>query len=177
MPQVNDVDQIDNLNVENVKALLAGTPDEPSLDALTVLLIAKKTKQIEDDSSSKLQKISEKQKIVAEFHKHLRAINAATGEKGDLDLKNEPDLKDLLKRANELGADIDPTKEKYTPTERERLVENIRSVVEDHNVEINTGMQEVSRLHDERNQVFQLANMIKKSLQDPKLASIKKISP
>ena len=163
----------DDLNVKSIGEL---PPDsDPSLEHLTLLVIAKKVSQLNSDSAEKLKDVTEKQKVVAELHKHLKAVNKATQESGELDLTNDPELQELLRRANELGADVDPDKTKYSMLERERLVENIRTTIEDLTASINMGLQEVSRFHDERNEVYQLARMIQKSLQEPKQASARAI--
>lgn len=139
-----------------------------SLEALIMLLHTQRIKTLQDTTTNKFQELSQKQKDVAELHKILKAVNTATQEKGDLDLKSKDDLKALLARAQELGVDVDTSKETYNHLERERLVENIRTTVEDLNVENDMLLQEVTRLNNERYESYQMVRTIHKPLHDAK---------
>jgi DNA-binding transcriptional regulator YhcF (GntR family) len=143
-------------------------PNDLSLEALIMLLHTNRIKHLQDTTANKFQELSKKQKEVAELHKILKAANKATQEKGDLDIKGNDELKGLLERAKELGVDVDTSKETYNHLERERLIENIRTTVEDLNVENDMMLQEVTRLNNERYESYQLARTIHKPLHDAK---------
>jgi hypothetical protein len=143
-------------------------PNDLSLEALIMLLHTNRIKHLQDTTANKFQELSKKQKEVAELHKILKAVNKATQEKGDLDIKGNDELKALLEKAKELGVDVDTSKETYNHLERERLVENIRTTVEDLNVENDMMLQEVTRLNNERYESYQMARTILKPLHDSK---------
>ncbi len=141
-------------------------PNNLSLEALILLVNAQRIKQLQETTTKKFQDLSQKQKDVAELHKILKAVNAATQEKGELDLTGNADLIALLQRAEEHGVNVDTTKLKYNNLERDRLVENIRTTVEDFNVENDMMLQEITRLNNERYESWQMARTILKPLHD-----------
>lgn len=145
-------------------------PNNLSIEALILLINTERIKNLQETTTKKFEELSKKQKDVAELHKILKAINAATKEKGELSLKGNADLKALLEKAKELGVNLDTGKESYNSLERERLVENIRTTVEDLNVENDMMLQEISRLNNERYESYQMARTILKPLYDAKMS-------
>ena len=164
---ISPVEDIINSNIE---AGNAGDPNNLSLESLILLINTQRIKQLQETTTKKFEELSQKQKDVAELHKILKAINAATKEKGELDITGDADLIALLERAEELGVDVDVTKLTYNNLERERLVENIRTTVEDFNVENDMMLQEVTRLNNERYESYQMARTILKPLYDAKMS-------
>lgn len=148
-------------------------PNNLSIEALILLINTERIKQLQETTTKKFEELSKKQKDVAELHKILKAINAATKEKGELNLKGNADLKALLEKAKELGVNLDTGKENYNTLERERLVENIRTTVEDLNVENDMMLQEISRLNNERYESYQMARTILKPLYEAKMSHIR----
>lgn len=148
-------------------------PNNLSIEALILLINTERIKNLQETTTKKFEELSKKQKEVAELHKILKAINAATKEKGELNLKGNAELKTLLERAKELGVDLDSGKESYNTLERERLVENIRTTVEDLNVENDMMLQEISRLNNERYESYQMARTILKPLYDAKMSHVR----
>ncbi|MFQ5729195.1 MAG: hypothetical protein ACE5GN_02400, partial [Waddliaceae bacterium] len=121
-------------------------------------------------TDKELKELKERQAKVAELHKVLKAINAATDANGKIDCSKNDELKKLLKKAKELGADVKDDKFKYNKEERDRLVENVRMSIEDLNVQNDMQLQTVSRLTNERYESYQMARSILKPLHEAKIS-------
>ncbi len=146
-----------------------GTPDnnKPSLESLVGLILTRRLSDIANESQTKIKELQDRQKIVRDLHDVMRAVNAY--DQGDIDLSKDQKLKDLLKRAKELGVDIKEGKTKYTVEERARLIDNLRMTVEDYNMQNDLQLQALTRLTSEIYESYQLAKSILKPLHDDKI--------
>lgn len=161
--------KIDEIITEAAKALGKKDidPKNLSLEALILLINAERLKHLQDKTEKEFKSLKERQDKVAELHNILKAINAATNSKGELDVTNNEQLKGLLKKAKELGVEVKDGN-KFNRDERDRLVENIRMTVEDLNVQNDMQLQTISRLTNERYESYQMARSILKPLHDAK---------
>lgn len=141
-----------------------------SLEALILLINSERLKQLQDKTAAELKELKDRQEKVAELHDIIKAINAATNADGELSIQGNDELKALLERAKELGADIPEGKETFNRDEKDRILENIRMTTDDLNVENDMQLQTVSRLTNERYESYQMARSIMKPLQDAKMA-------
>lgn len=148
-------------------------PNNLSLDALILLINAERLKLLQEKTNAEFSELKKRQEKVAELHKILKAINAATNSKGELDISKNPELKEMLKKAKELGVDVKDDKTSYNKDQRDRLVENIRMTVEDLNVQNDMQLQTISRLTNERYESYQMARSILKPLNDAKTSHAK----
>jgi hypothetical protein len=143
-------------------------PNNLSLEALILLINTERLKHLQDKTEKEFTTLKERQEKVAELHKILKAVNAATDSKGELDISTNEDLKNLLTKAKELGVDVKSDMNKFNREERDRLVENVRMTVEDLNVQNDMQLQTISRLTNERYESYQMARSILKPLHDAK---------
>ena len=162
-------EKLDPILLEAAKALEGKDidPKELSLEALILLINTERLKHLQDKTEKEFATLKERQDKVAELHNIMKAINAATNSKGELDVTGNEELQGLLEKAKELGVDVKDGK-KFNRDERDRLVENIRMTVEDLNVQNDMQLQTISRLTNERYESYQMARSILKPLHDAK---------
>lgn len=151
-------------------------PSTMSLDSLLMLIHSERLKTLRDQATDEFKELSKRQEDVRALHEVQKAINNATDDKGTFKVKDDENLKDLIKKAEDLGVKVDCDKSKYSKEERDRLVENLKMTIEDLNVKNNMQLDVLSRLHTERLESFQLARAILKPLDDDKRNKARKIS-
>lgn len=172
----------DKTSSDSVPEILAATETSAaqdknySIDTLVLLITTERLNHLKDKTRIELKDLKDRQEKVRTLHKLLRAINAATDDKGKLDYSNNQEIKDLIKEAKELGVEIKGDKTKYTKEERDRLVENIRITADDYNVENDMQLQTISRLTNERYESYQMARSILKPLHEDKLKKARDIA-
>ena len=163
-------------------------PQNSSLDTLILLLKTDALKNVDTQSKTELEKLKKRQAKVAELHNILKAINAATDKDGKINCSKDDNLKGLLKRANELGKELGDnitleikTKEGakdafvFSKQEVDTIVDTINMTVGDLNTQNDMQLQTVSRLTNERYEIFQLARSLIKTLHDTKTTLLKAI--
>lgn len=152
-----------------------------SHESLVLLITTDRLHRLEGDSRKELTELRDRQKKVNFLHKLTKTLHAGTSAKGELDHSKLPpeklaDLKEMLKHAKGLGAELDEEKMKYNNEERERLIENLRMTIEDLNVQNEMQLQMVTRLTNERYESYQMARSILKPLHDDKMGKARAIS-
>lgn len=147
-----------------------------SLEALVLLINTERLKTLQDKIKVELKELKDRQEKVRNLHELLRSINNSTDDKGKLDISKNDEIKDLIKKAKELGVNVKTDKSKYSKEERDRLVENIRITTEDYNVQNDMQLQAISRLTNERYETYQMARSILKPLHDDKQRKAREIS-
>lgn len=147
-----------------------------SLEALILLITTERLKHLKEKTRTELGDLKERQEKVRTLHKLLRSINAETCEKGKLECTKNEEIKDLMKKAKELGVDIKDDKFTYTKEERDRFVENLRIAAEDFNVENEMQIQTISRFTNERYETYQMARSILRPLHEDKQRKAREIS-
>lgn len=160
---------------EIIEAKEAQDPKDLSLDSLVLLLNTTRLNQLQVQSQKELSELKKRQEQVSFLHNLMKAINKVTSAEGELDVSGNADLQNLLKQARETGVDLDPSKQKYTKDERDRLMENIRMTVEDYNVQNEMQLQTLNRLANERYESYQMARSILKPLHEAKMTPAKGI--
>ncbi len=151
-------------------------PKTMSHESLSLLITTDRLHKLENDSRRELSELKARQKKISFLYKLTKTLHASTSTKGELDHSNLPgeqlaDLKEMMKEAKELGAELNEDKLKYNNDERERLIENIRMTIEDLNVQNEMQFQMVARLTNERYESLQFARLIFKPGHDAKMSS------
>lgn len=141
-----------------------------SLESLIMLIHTNRLKTLQDKTKTELETLKKRQEDVRKLHTLLQQINAATDSNGKMDASNLEELQKLLKFAKDLGVNVKEGKNQYSYTkeERDRLIENIRMSTDDLNVLNDMQLQSVSRLTNERFEMFQMTRSILKPLHDDK---------
>lgn len=144
---------------------------QESLSRMMYLLTLRRQNELLAQSKEGIAEIQEKGRKVSQVNAASQAINAC--ESGALDLTNNLELQEALKKAKDAGADIKLDKMKYTPEERNRLLENLRTTTDTLNMQTQTEMQSANLL----SQVFDCwtaARPLIKTEHDMMLSCIKK---
>lgn len=162
--------------IDAVKSADTKDPKEMELEQLTFLVLTGRLGQLQQKSSDEFIELKKRQEEVVQMHKVLKLINSNTNEQSELTFNVNSDMmKHLNDVRNKLGIDIQDGKVKdgrmtYTRDQRERLIENIRMSIEDHNTKNDMQMQTVTRLINERYESYQMARAILKPIHDDKMS-------
>lgn len=172
MPQDNIV-----IKTEATSAVNEGgrDPKDLSLEALTLLINLERLSALQEETEKNLKEIKERREKITKLHEILQAVNSSIDEKGELDLSKHPELTSLLQKAKELGCTI-PEGTQFNLRQQERLVENIRMVVDDLNMQNDMQIQKVTRLTNERYESYQMARSILKPLHEAKISNARAVS-
>jgi hypothetical protein len=175
MAEHNEVAEVINEAVTEVNKNGPTDPKTLSLEALVLLLTTERLQKLETDSRSQLNDLRTRQEKVSFLHKMMKTLNTGTDSKGELDLSSYPDLSEMLKKAKDIGVELDEEKLTYSSPERERLLENLRMTVEDLNVQNEMQLQMITRMTNERYESYQMARAILKPLHDDKMNKARSI--
>lgn len=166
MPDQNPVESI--RKVADVKAN-GGPSNDLSLESLALLLCTSKVKSVEENTKKELKELRQRQSQVKFLHQLLNGVNSETDAKGNFKLDNNSELKGFLEEASKMGVKVDTEKTSYTKDERDRLIENIRMTCDDLNIQNEMQLQTITRLTNERYEVYQMARAIMKPLHEDKI--------
>jgi predicted peroxiredoxin len=150
------------------EASTSSDPNNLSLESLVLLINTERLKRLENKITHEFIELKKRQDQVTFLHKLIKTINIATANE-EFDCTNNPELKELLKKAKEYGVEMKDDKFKFSKEERERLIENIRITAEDYNVLNDMQLQTITRLTTERYESYQLARSIMKPLHEDKI--------
>jgi|GEM_PF-3133367 len=139
-----------------------------SLETLTLLVNKERVDHLENKLKTNFKDLRKRHEEIKALQSLIRALNAATDENEKLDLTNKPELKELYQQVGEKFDLSLPKKDKFTGFERERMIENIKMAVNEANLDNDLLMNLVQQLNSERNESFQLALKILKTLNDIK---------
>jgi len=117
---------------------------QENLSRMMFLITLRRQNELLAQSKEGITEIQEKGRKVAQVNAATQAVNAC--ESGSLDLTNKLELLEALKKAKEAGADIKLDKMQYTPEERNRLLENLRTTTDTLNMQTQTEMQSANLL-------------------------------
>lgn len=145
-----------------------GDFEDWTLEKLLFLVHADKLKMFEDMSATTLEKLTDSQDKVSKLHDLIAKINAATDKDGKINVEKGSELEKLLKEAEEMGVKIAKADGEFTDKEKERLIENIRLHIENLNTKNDMMLQEVTRLTNQRYEMYQLTRMAQKVLDEDK---------
>jgi hypothetical protein len=176
MAENNNVNEIISELTQEINGNNGKDPKNMSLESLVLLLTAERLHRLEEDSRKQMDELRKRQEQVSFLHKLMKTVNTATGNTGNVDISPYPDLLEMLKKAKEMGVELDEKKTSYNNDERERLVENLRMTVEDLNVQNDMQLQMISRMTNERYESYQMARAILKPLHDAKLSNARYIA-
>lgn len=122
---------------------------------------------LERMKAKELKELMERQHKVAFLRKLQGSINVGTTPKG-FDATNVQDFSEMLLAAKNLGVQLDEKKLAYSTEERDRLLENIRMVIDDNQTLNELQMQSIIRIETERNESIQMASSMAKPLHEDK---------
>lgn len=175
------------------EAVDAASEIDTSLEDLTQLLILSKLDNLKQGFAEKGQELKERQDRVRWLHDIMQKLNKRvdkdTGElnlthakidettgllkegvgvDGDEELAALLDLRTKLKEAaQDKGYEV-KAQGKYSKDERERLMDNLRMICDDLNLQNDMQIQDLNQLINERYEVYQMARAILKPLHDDK---------
>lgn len=175
MSEQNKAKEINSNVIEQIAKGNATDPNQLSLEALVLLLNTTRLNQLQTHSEKELKELKTRQEKVSFLHNLMKSINKLTSAEGEFDCSENADLQGYLKKAKEMGVDLDEGKFKYTKEERERLMENVRMSIEDYNVQNEMQLQTINRLTNERYESYQMARSILKPLHDVKMQTARSI--
>lgn len=157
-------------------------PKDMELEQLVFLLLTERLNQLQQKSTDEFKELKKRQDEVVQMHKVLKMINSHTNDDSELSFEMSGDLMKHLKEIKEkLGIDIqdgnvNDGKMTYSKDQRERLIDNIRMTIDDHNTKNDMQMQTVTRLINERYESYQMARAILKPIHDDKMSKARAIA-
>jgi len=156
---------------------VSDTPDNHnlSIESMTLLIHTDRLRHLEKKISNEFLELKKRQDTVTYLHRVTKTINTATNN-DEFDCSNNPDIQAMLKKAKDLGADIDDTKFKYNRDERDRLLENLKITADDFSVLNDMQLQTITRLTTERYESYQLARSIMKPHHEDKINKARAIA-
>ncbi len=163
--QVKEEEAVTKIN----KWLNVPKDNMPSLESLLLSIHNKNLNRTKSDSIDEYKQLNKRQEEVAFLHKLIGAINASTNEKGEVDLEKDPDLKNYIEKAKEMGIKVPEFKDgKMTNSQRDQFISSVRMTVEDENILIELHMQKISNLNYELHESYQWMRTHIKTLDDIK---------
>lgn len=147
-----------------------------SVEATALLVGMKNITRLEQKVRDELKSLSERRNQVTTLHKLLKSLNSVTNDKGEADLSKNPEIKEMLQQAKDLGLEVPAIKDKYTKDERTRLVENLRTTCDDLNIQNDMQVQTISRITNERHEAFQMMRGILKPAHEDKINKARAIA-
>lgn len=163
-----DLEGIDTGFIEDI-ASDQETSGELSIEQLALLISTDRIRILEDKVQDEYKLLRERQEKVRALNKLLKLLNRITNAEGEIEIKDDPEILEFLQKAQELGADVDPSKTKYNSHERELLIENLRTTIDDYNTENDLQLQIITRLTNERYETYQMVRSILKPLHEDKV--------
>ncbi len=164
-------DAIEEVDSDIIDAISSDLPinDDLGLEELALLISTDRIRILEDKVEAEYKKLKEQQDKVRALNHLLKLLNQLTDKEGDLDISKNKEVKKLLKKAKELGVELDPEKTKYTNHERELLIENMRTTIDDYNTDNDLQLQMITRYTNERYETYQMVRSILKPLHEDKI--------
>lgn len=147
-----------------------------SLETLALLVNKQRVDQLEEKLRTQFKDLKKRQEEIKALQSLVRTLNAATDENETLDLDKSAEAKELYEV---VGKRFDlklPEKTKFNGPARERMIENIKMAIDERNLENDLLMNTIQQLNSERNESFQLANKIIKTLHDAKMRQTQALS-
>lgn len=173
---------INSETIDAVKGVNSRDPKSMELEQLVFLILTDRLKQLQQKSVDEFKELKKRQDEVVQMHKVLKAINANTTNESELAFELDSELMNHLNHAKDkLGIEIQPGaikdgKMTYNKDQRERLIDNIRMTIDDHNTRNDMQMQTVTRLINERYESYQMARAILKPIHDDKMSKARAIA-
>lgn len=110
--------------------------------------------------AEKHKNIEERVEQVKFVHALMRDIRNAQKEDDSLDITQNVDLQNKLKKMKEFGIDIRDDKTKFSPLESKRLIENLNSAATDWDTDNNIWINEVQKYYKESEQSILIAKNV-----------------
>lgn len=174
MSNVTELKEIESLVARAVEGDQEAL-DQISVETLALMMCSDRIAELEQQTKEEFESLKERQAQVRFLHKLLKAINATTSSKDEIDWSQDSELMSMLDQARDMGIDI-PDGYKFDKENKTRLVENIKMTVDDLNIENEMQLQTISRLTNERYEAYQMARSIIKPLHEDKINKARKIA-
>ncbi len=162
---------IENVEAEKIDKIEDKENIKPSysLETLALLVNKQRVDQLEDKLRTNFKDLKKRQEEIKGLQSLIRALNRATDDDEKLDFTENAELKELyiaMDKRFELSL---PQGTKFAGAARERVIDNIKMAVDERNLENDLLMNTIQQLNNERNESFQMANKIIKTLNDAKM--------
>lgn len=156
------------LAVDNIKEVIQQEKniDDISLED-TIYLSLERVDTLGKEANRELSILEERRAKIARLGKIREAFNNAVNKKGEIHLKDHPELDAFFEEAKTLGVELN-RQDKYKPAEKDCLLENIEMASKDLEALNRIKFPTVSRLLDERNKAYEMVKSFIDKLNDPK---------
>lgn len=129
---------------------------------------ATKTKENVDQLAAEVHKRQDEMRVINDL---ICAINNLTDENNALDLSNNQELQEKLREAKELGANINADQLKFSPVERDRLIQNLHLKADEWDKTNRTQIQKMEIHVKELDRIMMMIKEVQKGEDRPKRAS------
>ena len=147
-----------------------------SLETLALLVNKQRVDELEGKLKTHFKDLKKLQEEIKALQSLVRTLNAATDDNENLDLDKSAEAKELYELMDKRFDLKLPNKTKFNGSARERMVDNIKMAIDERNLENDLLMNTIQQLNSERNESFQLANKIVKTLHDAKMRQTQALS-
>ena len=162
---------IENVEAEKIDKIEDKENIKPSysLETLALLVNKQRVDQLEDKLRTNFKDLKKRQEEIKGLQSLIRALNRATDDDEKLDFTKDEELKELYIAMDKRFELKLPEGTVFSGAARERVIDNIKMAVDERNLENDLLMNTIQQLNNERNESFQMANKIIKTLNDAKM--------
>lgn len=176
MPQLEESEDVNEVQKLNKWAEFPRDPN-PSFESLFTDIHNFNLNRIRLESLKEYAALKQRQEEVSFFHKLISAINAASNDKGELNLTGQEELQQMLNRAQEMGVKFPPFQPNsaLNVNQRDQFISSIRMTVDDENTLIELHMHKLQNFNYELHESYQWMRSHLKTLDDLKRKFTSKI--
>lgn len=149
-----------------IEAINTDQSKHPDILPLVKAILFSQLESLQNKSKKALKEFNDRHGQVIELHHLMQALRSLKDNQGNVDITQNEEIKNLIKRAKELGVDLQEDKTQYTKEELNDLLENIRMTVEDLNTKNEVLQQKITRLNNEKYESLQIANKVITTLKE-----------
>jgi hypothetical protein len=172
---MNKIATMDEPLIQETRKIQEKEAETTSLKTHLLLINLQKLSQLQNEMEDIMRTIHERQSTTEKLHKILQEIHKLTNKEGELHIKDNLELQNLLKEAQNLGVSIDPKKVDYTRDECLRLTSSIRMPIDALKTRNDVDFQKLSQLTNERHESYQLTKSMIEAIDNAMKIFIKNI--
>lgn len=164
------VTAVDNLETPNLDNLTINQ----LLDIFRLTRLATLTGTMDGEQ----KKLEDHMSNIEFFTKISEILTNLTDDKGGLDLTQAggDELKEMLVKAKEMGAEIPADLRSFTPQQAQNLSRNIHSAIDRDKLQIDFGMNKSQKLQQQFHQIYLILNTVVKKLDETNHGMLRKIA-
>lgn len=148
---------------------VADNSEDWELEKLAFYVHMERLAYLDKVSAEETAKAADSQAIVAKLYNLIGRINEITDkEKGTIKVEKGSELEKLLKEAQKEGVNISKFEGEFNEREVQRLLENIKYVVEERNAFGSNLTQKLQRFINERYEMYTMTGKFQKGWHDDK---------